>query len=58
MSNILVQSGTAPLVDCILVSFPFNLYDLENNPFLLNFSYIVHAVINGQMDYEGIHSGA
>lgn len=58
MSDILVQSGTAPLVDCILESFPFNLYDLENNLFLLNFSYIVHAVINGQMDYEGIHSEA
>jgi len=58
MSKMLVQSGTASLVDCVFVSFPFNLYDLKNNPFLLHFSYIVCAVTNGWMGYEGIHSRA
>lgn len=58
MNKILVQSGAAPFVDCILANFPFNLYDLEKNPFLLHFSYIPYAVINDQMRYDGIRSQA
>lgn len=58
MNKILVQSGTAPLLDCVLVSFPFNLYDLGKNPFLFHFSYIAYAVINDQMRYDGIRSQA
>lgn len=52
-----MQSSMVLFTDCTLVSFPCNLFDLENNPFLLHFSYIICAVINGQMEYEEIHSG-
>ena len=58
VSEILVRSGTAPLADRVLVSFSFSLCGVENIPCLLCFSYVVCAVINGQMGYEGTHSGA
>lgn len=55
-SKTVVQSGTALLHDCILVSFHFNLHDLEKNPSIFHFSYIICAIINGQMICEGIVS--
>lgn len=53
----MVKTGTA-LLDCILASYHFNLHDLENKLFFLHFSYMICAIINGQVICEGILSEA